>query len=135
MIKKPKKKRISDQTLDTLVRKLVKLRADGHCKRCGKYVGTENLAAAHLYARRRKTVRWDLRNVWAICDNPPIGLKCHKIIDEDPLEKTSLMYDILSKEEIADLQRLAGITLKDYPIDREQLRDELKEIVQKLEGK
>ena len=135
MIKKPKKaKRVSDQVLDTLVRKIVKLRADGHCKRCGKYVGTENLAAAHLYGRKRKVVRWDLRNVWAICDNPPIGMKCHMTIDNDPIAKASFMFEILTPEEIEDLEWMASRTLKDYPIDREQLREELKKTIAKLEG-
>ena len=133
MIKKPKKVRVSDQVLDILVRRYVKLMADGHCKRCGKYVGVENLAAAHLFNRWRKTVRWDLRNVWAICDNPPIGMKCHMIIDNNPLAKASLMHEILTPEEITDLEKLAMLTLKEHPIDKYELKQELKEKIKLLE--
>ena len=135
MIKKPKKaKRVSDQVLDTLVRNLVKLRADGHCKRCGKCVGTENLAAAHLYGRKRKVVRWDLRNVWAVCDNPPIGMKCHMTIDNNPLAKASLMHEILTPDEITELEKLAMLTLKEHPVDKLELKLDLKEKIKQLEA-
>lgn len=128
-------KKISDKVLDDLVRKYIRLISGGYCKRCKKYVGEKNIATAHLFRRRRKTVRWDLRNVAPLCDNPPIGMNCHQIVDNDPIEMSSLMYNILPKDDVEELQRLANMTIKQYPIDREEIKADLKEKIKLLEGK
>jgi len=135
VIPKPQKPhRVSDRVLDGLVREYVRLISGGYCKRCKKYVGEENIATAHLFRRWRKTVRWDLRNVAPLCDNPPMGMMCHKTVDNDPIEMSSFMYEILSPDDIADLQRLANMTIKEYPISREQIKRDLKEKIALLEG-
>ena len=74
-------------------------------------------------------MRWDLRNVWPLCE------KCHREIDNDHIKLVSFEYDVLSKEDIADLQRLANMTLKEYPVDREAIKADLKERIKRLEGK
>jgi len=128
MIPKPKKpKKISDQVLDGLVRTYVREISAGYCKRCGKYVDGA-IETAHMYRRRRKTVRWDLRNVYPLC---PI---CHHEVDNDSLKLASFMYEVMTPEEIADLQKLANLTIKQYPIDREQIKKDLKEKISKLRG-
>ena len=124
--KKQRKNKISDEVLDGLVRNIVYFLASGYCKRCKRHVSTAYLEAAHLYRRHRKTVRWDLRNVHGLC------LDCHQLVDNDAIEMASFMYDILSKDDINDLQRLANMTLKEYPIDRAELKAELKEKIGKL---
>jgi hypothetical protein len=134
---KIKKKAIgppSDRVLDGLVRKYIRLISGGYCRRCGKYVGEANIATAHLFRRWRKTVRWDLRNVVPLCDNPPLGMKCHKIIDNDPLEMASFMHEILSPQDLADLQKLANLTIKQHPIDREEIKADLREKIKRLEA-
>ena len=135
-VPKPKKKqRISDQVLDDLQRRYIRLISGGYCKRCGKEVGIEFIEVAHMFKRRRKTVRWDYRNVYPLCKNDPRTGKvgCHQIVDENPFELTSFMYQVLFTSEIKDLQRIANLTLKDYPIDREAIKKELKERIRKLE--
>jgi len=121
-------KKIKDEVLDGLVRTYIRLISGGYCKRCKRYVGG-CIEAAHLYKRRRKTVRWDLRNVWPLCP------ECHREIDNDQIKLVSFMYDVLPKDEIGDLQRLANMTLKEYPIDREALKLDLKEKIKRLEGR
>ena len=137
-IPKPKKKRnISDEVLDGLVRKYIRLISGGYCKRCGRYVGIENIEVAHMYRRRRKTVRWDLRNVYPLCrDNPATGKQgCHSIVDNsETFHKASFLRDVMTEAEIAELDRIANMTLKEYPIDREQIKTELKEKIKMLEG-
>lgn len=130
-------KKVSDKVLDDLVRKCKRLLSGGYCKRCGKYVGIENIEVAHIYRRRRKTVRWDLRNVYPLCkNNPSTGKKgCHEEIDNDQIKLVSFMYDVMTRKEVEDLQRLANMTLKQYPIDREQIKADLKEKINLLEGK
>ena len=120
-VPKPKKvKKISDWVLDDLVRKYIRLISGGYCKRCKKYIGTQ-IEVAHMYRRRRKTVRWDLRNVCGLCPD------CHREIDNDAIKLTSFMYEVMTVEEVRELQRIANKTLKDYPIDREKIKRELKE--------
>jgi len=129
-------KKISDQVLDGLVRTYIRLVSGGYCKRCGEYVGIENIEVAHLYKRGRKTVRWDLRNVYPLCKNNLITGKkgCHQTIDDDCIEKASFMYDVMTKEEVAELARIATMAIKQYPIDREVIQASLKEKIRLLEG-
>lgn len=131
------KKKVSDSVLDDLVRRCIRLISGGYCKRCGKYVGIENIEVAHLYRRGRKTVRWDLRNVYPLCNNnPATGKKgCHQTIDEDHIKKSSFQYDIMTSEEVAELERIATMTVKQYPIDKEAIKASLKEKIKLLEGK
>uniref|UniRef100_A0A6M3K5E1 Uncharacterized protein n=1 Tax=viral metagenome TaxID=1070528 RepID=A0A6M3K5E1_9ZZZZ len=112
--------------LDALFSRYVRLLADGRCGKCGKHVGYENLATAHFYGRIRHTVRWDIRNVVALC-NP-----CHYWLDVNPLAKSSFMYEVLSKEEIRELNRIANLTTKDYPIDKEALVKKFREGIKRL---
>ena len=124
-----------DWELDNLQRKYIYLISGGYCKRCKKYVGVEFIEAAHMYKRRRKTVRWNIGNVYPLCKNDPRTGKvgCHKIVDDDPFELTSFMYEVMSREEVAELQRLANLTLKDYPIDRNEIKNYYKEQIVILE--
>lgn len=121
-------KKISDKVLDDLVRKYIRLISGGYCKRCKKYVGGA-IQVSHLYGRRRKTVRWDLRNVHPLCPD------CHYLIDNDHLLKTSFQFDVLNQKEIEELEKLANMTIKEHPIDREQIKQELKEKIALLEEK
>ena len=127
--------KIKDHILDDLVRKYIRLISGGYCKRCGKQVGVEFIEVAHIFRRNRKTVRWDLRNVYPLCKNDPRTCKvgCHQIIDNDPIKLASFLYDVMSREEVAELQRIANLTLKDYPIDRDKIKSELKEGIKSLE--
>ncbi len=130
-------KKISDSVLDDLVRRCVRLLSGGYCKRCGENVGIGNIEVAHLYRRGRKTVRWDLRNVHPLCkNNPATGKKgCHQVIDEDHIKKASFQYDVMTGEEVAELERIATMTIKQYPIDREVIKAELKDKIKLLEDK
>ncbi|KKL80596.1 hypothetical protein LCGC14_2003220 [marine sediment metagenome] len=119
-------KKISDAVLDGLVRTLVRELSGGYCKRCKRHARGQG-EVSHLYRRRRKTVRWDLRNVHYLC------LECHQEIDNDQIRLVSFMYDVLPRDDIEDLQRLANMTLKEYPIDRRALKKELQEKIRTLE--
>jgi hypothetical protein len=72
-------------------------------------------------------------NVVPLCDNPPSGMMCHTIVDKDPIEMTSLMYEIMTPEEVKYLQELANKTIKEHPIDREEIKRDLKERIRRLE--
>jgi len=135
-MKKTQGKKISDEVLDSLVRTCLRLMSGGYCKRCKRYVGVNNIEVAHLYRRHRKTVRWDLRNVWPLCKNDPATgrVGCHQEIDNDQIKLVSFMYDVLSLQDIEALQMLANRTIKEYPIDREEIKLDLKDRIKTLEG-
>lgn len=137
-IPKPKKKRnlVTDRMLDDLVRKYIQLISGGYCKRCGRYVGVKNIEAAHMYKRKRKTVRWDLRNVYPLCrDNPSTGQKgCHGIVDNSQIKLVSFMYQVMTQEEVEGLEKLANMTIKESPIDRAEIKKFLKEKISLLEA-
>jgi len=119
-------KKVSDAVLDGLVRTYVRGVSGGYCKRCKRHTRGQG-EVSHLYRRRRKTVRWDLRNVHYLCQ------ECHQEIDNDQIKLVSFMYDVLSQDDIKELQRLATMTLKEYPIDRDELRAKFSEKVKGLE--
>ena len=120
-------KGVRDDTLDDLVRRYVKLMSGGYCKRCKKCVGVNNLEAAHIIPRKHKTVRWDLRNVFPLCKD------CHDLIDKSCFAKTEFSFTVLTRKEIAEVERLGNMTLKSHPIDREQIKADLKERIKGLE--
>ena len=128
-------KRITDRTLDKLLREYLLIKYNLQCERCHNIFSPDMLEVAHLYRRIRKVVRWDLRNTRLLCKSNPITgrLGCHPIVDNDQIKLVSFMYDVLSKEEVEDLQRLANMTIKQYPIDREVIRSELKDKIRRLE--
>ena len=113
--------------LDKLFSRYVRLMSGGYCKRCGKLFGYNRLNNAHFFGRIRHTVRWDIRNTAPLC------AECHYWIDVNPLAKTSFFVSILSKEDVADLQRLSNMTTKDYPIDKEALKEDFTEKIRRLE--
>ena len=125
---KSKPTRISDWVLDDLVRKILRFSSGGFCKRCKKFADT-SIEVAHMYRRKRKTVRWDLRNVYPLCPS------CHQEIDNDPVKLSSFLYEVMTREQVAELQELANLTIKQHPIDREQIRDSLRERIKIMEDK
>jgi len=117
-------KKINDQILDNLVRQYIRLISGGYCKRCKK---SGYIEVAHMFGRRRKTVRWDLKNVYPLCP------ECHRSVDNDAIMKASFLYDVMTSQEIENLQRIANMTIKDYPIDRDEIRADLRNKIKELE--
>ena len=117
--------------LDTVFSRYVRLLAGGYCKKCGRYVGYSNLDNAHFFSRIRHTVRWDTRNTVALCNVKPNS--CHYWIDVNPIAKTSFFVSILGVEQTEELERLANMTTKAHPIDKEALYKEYTEKISKLE--
>lgn len=114
--------------LDKLFSRYVRLKAGGYCKKCGHFLGYTGLVCAHFFGRLRHTVRWDERNATALCGG------CHYEIDYNCLAKRELMLTLMSPEEVASLERIANMTIKEYPIDKEAIEVYLKEGIRRLEN-
>lgn len=89
--------------LDKLASQIVRLRAKGHCQRCGRFKEFGKLQAAHCWGRRKKSVRYDLDNMLGIC------FTCHQLIDtEDPEAKKELFIRYLGKQGYDNLNKRAN---------------------------
>ena len=73
---------------DRLFSKYVRLR-DGRCRLCGE---TQGLQCAHLFSRRYRATRWDVRNAWAL------DARCHMKWTHDPLGWDDLLRQHLGGE-------------------------------------
>jgi 5-methylcytosine-specific restriction endonuclease McrA len=120
-------KKISDKKLDDIFSRVVRLLADGKCEKCGEYVGYAELDCSHYHSRSMKTVRWNLKNVAAICGS------CHRKFHLHPGDHTEWFKKRLGSEEYEKLDILAHMTIKEHPIDREKLYANLKDALKHLE--
>ena len=110
-------------TLDRLFSEIIRLRANGFCEHCGKWVGFEKIDPAHYFVRGHKTVRWDEDNVF--------GLKheCHMYLDLHKTEFTSWVLERLGIERFdALLLRNNTIHKLDYKEVKSRLESRLKEL-------
>jgi hypothetical protein len=113
--------------LDKLFSEYVRLLSGGYCKICGKKFKMSQLNCCHFFSRKNKTVRWNI--LIAVCG----CVGCHFTIDQDPIKKYEFFRGLMSKKEFEELNRIAHLTIKDYPIDMEKLEQEFKEGIKKLQ--
>lgn len=114
--------------MDRLFSKLVRLAAYGRCDKCDEYVGFSGLDNAHYHSRKMRTVRWDFRNTAALCG------ACHSKLDDHPNRKADWFRQRLSPEADDELDTLAHMTIKQHPIDRDEIESNLKQKIKELEG-
>lgn len=67
------------------------------CQRCGRKgdgeEGIFGLQAAHYHSRKKESVRFDPKNVSAIC------ISCHRYFHQHPTEHTAWMKELLGERE------------------------------------
>ena len=105
--------RIKSDPLDVLFSRLIRLRADGKCERCGSPVGFNKLQTSHFHGRRKKSVRWNEDNACALC------FTCHQYFTENPLEHVVWFEERLGKERFTLLFAQSVVKGK---VDREAVR-------------
>lgn len=66
--------------LDSLVRKIVRLRDDSQCQWCGKLVSGYDAQTSHVNSRQFYATRWALPNVKLLCG------RCHAKWHDKPVE-------------------------------------------------
>lgn len=89
------------------------IRADGECVHCGT---TERLQCAHGFSRRYRSVRWDTRNAFCLCQ------RCHMFFTHRPLEWDEWLKDRWG-EDLYDEVRAAALGIK--KVDLDSVREEL----------
>jgi|TARA_R100001530_G_scaffold29542_1_gene23262 hypothetical protein len=118
------KVRLSEE--DRLFSLYIRNKANGICEHCKKIKGVKKLQASHYFGRRNKALRWDEKNVSALC------FTCHMVImTENPHYHTKWMEKKLGKVGFRQLAN-ASTKLKKWTKDelkelRISLREKLKE--------
>jgi len=111
------------KALDKLFSEVIRLRANGFCEHCGRWVGFDKIDPSHYLVRANKNLRWDEDNVF--------GLKheCHMFFDLHKTEFTAWVFGRLG------IQRFDRLVLKhttiqklDYITIKSQLETRLNEL-------
>ena len=119
--------------LDTLYSEYIRKRAmklAGGCQRpaCNRSKRSyQELDAAHLHSRNKRTVRWDPRNGVGLCGG------CHRYIDSNKEAKIALEIEILGQEEYERLYVQAEMTTKQSPIDHKLIEIQLRELLKEVQ--
>ena len=107
---------------DKLFSEYIRKKSGGVCEYCQKLFGYKRLQASHYFGRRNKALRWDERNVSALC------FTCHMVImTENPFHHTKWMKKKLGTAGFNRLVRASNKIKKWTKPDLLDLRNELKE--------
>lgn len=109
-----------DGKLDDAWSKLVKLRANNKCEKCGKET---TLNSHHVYSRSNRSVRWCLKNGYCLCvAHHTFGnWSAHK----SPLEFIEFAKEQRGEEWYNELRLKANQTIKWSKHEKELLLEEL----------
>ena len=113
---------------DKLFSEFVRKKSGGVCEYCQKPVGYKRLQASHYFGRRNKALRWDERNVSALC------FTCHMVImTENPFHHTKWMKKKLGTAGFGRLVRTSNRIKKWTKQDLKALRVDLRKKIKELE--
>ena len=113
---------------DKLFSEYIRKKSKGCCAYCQKPVGYKRLQASHYFGRRNKSLRWDERNVSALC------FTCHMVImTENPFHHTKWMKKKLGTAGFGRLVRASNRIKKWTKQDLKDLRVDLRKKIKELE--
>ena len=117
-MKKTLRKKLTEEA-DRLCSAIVRKR--GSCQKCGK---TANLQCAHLHSRRKRSVRWNLTNLFCLCSG------CHYFwAHKEPVEYVEWAKCMIGEDRYIALNERARIPRKWSISDLEILIAELKDLL------
>lgn len=122
-----KMKQIKTYILDRLWSKAVKVIRGGKCEYCGATSNNTQIDAHHIYGRRNYGVRFEVDNGVVLCANHH-EFSTEFSAHQTPLEFTEWIKTKRSKDLIDTLKCKANKICRAFEIDRELIRDSLKEI-------
>ncbi len=127
--KSPNKK--LDDKLDKLWSILVKHKAGFKCEYCGSR--EKRLNSHHIYTRANRSTRWDLTNGVCLCvGHHTFSTKFSA--HGTPVEFTEWLYKEKGEVFMNDLRVKAHAIAKLKPFEKQELLDELNEILNKYEN-
>jgi hypothetical protein len=121
---KRKKKPKGTWSLDNLWAKAVKIRAGDRCEYCGKIT---TLNSHHIFSRSNMATRWDVNNGVCLCVSHHVfgKMSAHKA----PIEFVEWLKEKRGELWYEQLRAKAKKTEQQVGLDKEQIKQELKEIV------
>jgi len=108
--------KVKRNPLDILMSTYIRAKAEGVCEWCGQRPCRD---AHHFKGRIRMTVRFDEENMVALCGY------CHRYLHNNPDVNTDFFRKRLGNERYENLVMRANMTTKEYPIDKEKIKDDL----------
>ena len=111
--------------LDKLFSKYMRLKADGVCEYCGKYVGYARLQTSHFHGRRKASVRYDETNCSCVC------FTCHQYLGSNPYQHTEWFKKRLGWEKFEALNIRANLISP--KVDKDKISMDLKSKIAFLE--
>jgi len=127
--------KIKKKKHDIIFSKLVRLRTNWHCEKCGvnKVSETHTLDCAHIMGRRHVGLRWHPQNALSLCRS------CHLFFTEHPFDFADWCRDYLGEGMVSALRRASSRPVKWIKADRDaiytHMQDELLEMeTQRLQG-
>ena len=117
--------KIKVDKLDILFSQFIRLRADGKCEYCGKYVGLARLQCSHFVGRRKRATRYDSDNACAL------DFSCHTYLQEHPYQHTEWFKKRLGSEKFEQLNIRAEQIVK---IDKEATKADFLEKIRRLQN-
>jgi len=124
-----KKKKISTKYLDDLFREVCYKKFGRQCQYCGAGGGQVH----HIYSRKNFWLRWDTKNACMLC------ALHHTFSSEFSAHQTPLEFTFWLQEHrpagfIPKLRKEAMLVVRAYEIDRESIKQSLKEELTKGEN-
>lgn len=94
---------------DIAFSKLIRMRANWRCERCGKYYHEgqgQGLHCSHFFGRSRQSVRWHPLNAAAHCRG------CHSYLGANPIEFKQWIHNYLGTTKYTVLVHLANARMR-----------------------
>ena len=111
------------KVLDKLFSEVIRLRANGFCEHCHRYVKNEGINPSHYYGRIHHSTRWDEDNVQGICS------PCHAGFHDKRMEYFEWLFHRLGAERMCILADKAEVIAnQDYDTIKTQLQNRIKEL-------
>jgi hypothetical protein len=113
---------------DTVFSKLIRLRDQWICQKCGRYYPKgHGLQCAHVFSRRHQSTRYDPDNAVAL------DFTCHQYFGENPVEFTAWIRQYLGDVRFEMLQERHRRIVKRTKADSEALYQHLRTQLKALE--
>ena len=111
------------KALDKLFSEVIRLRANGYCEFCHKYVTYEGINPSHYYGRTHHSTRWYEDNVQGLCT------PCHMEFHNNRMTYFEWLFQRLDGDRMCALADKAEDIIKmDYETIKTQLQNRIQEL-------
>lgn len=119
----------SEEYLDQLWSKAIKLKFDHRCVRCGN----PNVQSHHIRGRRRRSLRWDLNNGVTLCPRCHTSVHNYPWVAGEVMQKAGVDQVLLQQHDmpLQDYLKILGMSKKKF---RESVASTLNDFIKRYES-